>query len=340
MGTLILLLIVAGCIAYQYFKGSLVKAAVTIITVLSAGIIALAFFEKTAAFLSDKLGEGFYASILPWLNSICFILLFVVAFALLQTAAIKLILKTIEFDLLVSRIGRCVCAAVYGWMLTGFILIALIMAPLPKNLPYSRVKSIEPLRTGKMIFSPDDAVCGIFSLLSRSSMAGKKSFSIIHPSLINQSYMNRLSKSSFINSGLAVFVQSSDVRKLSGSVKDIEGTDIAASNGRSLILVKAEIKLKVKDFTLSQVRLVCNNKENISAPLKGTGINIYPLGYMNSEGRLQVKRLDEIIEIRNNTPYFEFVFDVPDDYFPVWLGFKQNNIIRLPKISVPSDAQP
>jgi hypothetical protein len=172
-------------------------------------------------------------------------------------------------------------------------------------------------------------------------MAGKKSFSVTHPSFVSESFLNRFSKSSSISRGSVISVRAQNgVRKVSDNLKDTEGNDIAASNGHSLVIVKAEVNIKAKDFSFSQVRLVCNHKTNNSRPLKGEGINIYPLGYIESSGMIRAVKLDEVIEIRHNTPDFEFVFDMPDDYFPVWLGFKQNNLFRLPRMSSPSDIQP
>ncbi|MFA7484904.1 MAG: CvpA family protein, partial [Phycisphaerae bacterium] len=315
--------------------------AVNIITILCSSFVAFGFFEQVSRLLAAYLG-GDNSSLAPWLAAISFILLFIFPFAIFQTAASKLIHKSIEFNDILNRAGRCVCGAVYGFILTGLLLTVLAMMPLPKNLPYARINNLKPLRVNRSLLSPDDFVCGLFGLVSRGSMSSNNSFSLIHPSFISESYLNRIalsSKAATLTSEPALTVKGKDaVQAAPDNLKDKEGNPVTPSAGNSLVVVKAEISSKAGIFTLAQMRLICNEKSQISNPTQGRGINIYPLGYLTSDGRLDPRRLDETIQVSSGTRTYQLVFDMPNNYFPVFLAFKQNNIVRLPKISSPSDA--
>lgn len=55
MVALAILVITAGCAAYQYFKGTLVTAFATIVNAVFASFIAFGFFELAASFLAKYL---------------------------------------------------------------------------------------------------------------------------------------------------------------------------------------------------------------------------------------------------------------------------------------------
>ena len=78
MSTLVVLLIVIGCVAYQYFKGTTVKAVATIIVIICSSIVAFSYFELLAGlFISRGIS-------VQWAQSLFYMLLFVFTFAALQ----------------------------------------------------------------------------------------------------------------------------------------------------------------------------------------------------------------------------------------------------------------
>ena len=77
MASLVVVLIILGCAAYQYFKGTVVKAFATIIIAICASIVAFSYFEALANIIISRSGSGRLLSIVPWAQSICFWLLFI-----------------------------------------------------------------------------------------------------------------------------------------------------------------------------------------------------------------------------------------------------------------------
>ena len=78
MGSLLVVLIILGCVAYQYLKGTLVKSFAMVIISICASVVAFGYFELSAGFLTGR-------KILPlWAYPLSFILLFALAFVILQ----------------------------------------------------------------------------------------------------------------------------------------------------------------------------------------------------------------------------------------------------------------
>ena len=90
MASLLVILVILGCAVYQYLKGTLVKSFAAVITAVCASIVAFGYFELLAnVFINREL-------IVSWAQPLCFVLLFVLAFAILQTIAVQLVRPPIE----------------------------------------------------------------------------------------------------------------------------------------------------------------------------------------------------------------------------------------------------
>ncbi|MHC4657312.1 MAG: CvpA family protein, partial [Planctomycetota bacterium] len=133
---LIVLLIVAGCVAFQYLKGTLVKAFAMIIVTICAGIVAFAYFEAVAALFIGGRDSSFKFLPPPWMQPLSFLLLFLLTFAALQTLAEYLTRQNVDLGLLPERVGRVVCGIVLGLILSSLLLTNLAMAPIPNKYPY------------------------------------------------------------------------------------------------------------------------------------------------------------------------------------------------------------
>ncbi len=136
IGTILVLIIIIGVAAYQFFKGCIVRGTATILVTLVASIVAFGYFEYLGTLLS-----GYMASIAPWSQLICFSLLFLICFALFQTAIITLLKDPISLGELTEKIGRPICGVILGWILSGVVLCAAAMAPIPNAYPYARFDS-------------------------------------------------------------------------------------------------------------------------------------------------------------------------------------------------------
>ena len=160
MANIAILLVMAGCAALQFFKGSLIKSFATFMAAMCSSIIAFAWFEQLANLLFIR------RDMLPdWGQPICFVLLFIVTLAILVTIIMLLAKHPINLGVMPERIGRTAFGFAQGLMLSGVLLTAMAMAPLPNNYPYPRFPSAtrpDPQNPSKALFNPDGFVTGLF----------------------------------------------------------------------------------------------------------------------------------------------------------------------------------
>jgi hypothetical protein len=192
MGSLLVVLIILGCVAYQYLKGTLVKSFVAVITSICASVVAFGYFELLAnVFISREI-------LVLWAYPLSFALLFILAFAVLQTIAAQLTRRPIDLGLLPERIGRVVCGIFLGLIVSGLLLTAAAMAPISPKYPYQRFDATNPNpeNPGKVLLNADGFATGWFSIVSSGSFSGKRSFATLHPAFLDQLFLNRLVKQS------------------------------------------------------------------------------------------------------------------------------------------------
>lgn len=354
MAAILILLIIAACAAFQYFKGTLVKSFAMIISVICASMVAFGYFELLANTLLKRGANTGFTAIVSWVHPLCFTLLFILAFAILQTIVILLAQKPVNLDMLPERIGRIVCGIFTGLLLSGLLLTVLDMAPLPTQYPYQRFEANAQNADNpdKAFLNADGFAAGWFSLVSRGSFSGKRSFTALHPDFLDQVYLNRLVVDKKIP--LATSTNAIEVPRKKASwqapqnLKDVDGKPIPVKNGHGLIIVRVGIKKgsakKTVGFTLSQLRLICKPKTGTQNPIKGTAKNIFPLGFMKNENQLQIQKLSDKIFISKdnfvgNVRWIDFAFYVPTNFVPALVEFKQNNIAKV-TAPVTSDQAP
>ncbi|MEE9370318.1 MAG: hypothetical protein V3W45_02500, partial [Sedimentisphaerales bacterium] len=96
MASLLVVLIISGCVVYQYFKGTFVKAFATLIIAITASIVAFGYFEILANVFVSRGGNSRAPYLVPWAQPLCFALLFIVVFGTLQTLATLLTRKPVD----------------------------------------------------------------------------------------------------------------------------------------------------------------------------------------------------------------------------------------------------
>jgi hypothetical protein len=375
LASLSVVLIILGCAAYQYFKGTFVRAFATIIITVCAIVAAFGFFEVLANVFISRGADSRFLSLVPWAQMLCFALLFIVVFGTLQTGVVFLTRRPIDLGFLPERIGRVVCGIFLGLLLSGFLLTTIGMAPLSNKYPYQRFDE----KRYKVLLNADGFATGLFSIISRGSLSGKRSFSTIHPDYLDQLYLNRhifgtsilTSKSPAISvpSKQAVWPASESLREQVNQLvselnqgkleDDLTGKLISMmppiSSDYQPTIVRVGIKrsaLSIKDkinggaFILSQLRLICKQQGYGEDPLAGTGINVYPIGHLKAADQIQVSteiKLDSKNDFRDSAreKWIDFVFCVPRDYVPVLVEFKQNSIVEIrPSAIVTADKAP
>jgi hypothetical protein len=342
MASIFVLLIILGCAVYQYFKGSLVSSLAILMIVVWGSVVSFGYFEFLSGFLFiGRDAEGRFPFLMPWEQMLSFALLFVLTFAILQTGASRLISKNINLGLLPERVGRICCGILLGLMLSGLLLTVVAMGPLSSKYPYQRFDSTRPdvERPNRVMLNADGFATWWFSLISRGGISGERSFAALHPRFLDQLHLNRLAADRDVS-----IITGPDVMEVPREkavwaapegLKDVEGKTVTAKTGYNLTIVKVGMRtgmLKQKSgrFTLSQVRLICKQKDDAKKPFAGKGINVYPVGYLKAPELLEIKRLNDPIEVGGGS--FDFAFEVPENFVPVLVEFKQNNVAQVPAL--------
>ena len=214
--------------------------------------------------------------------------------------------------------------------------------------PYPRFdqKSPQSENPKKVLFNTDGFTTGWFSMLSSGSFSGKRSFATLHPAFLDQVFLNRQDIANDIP-----IITTSDAIKMpnkaawpSEGLKDPDGKPVTAKSKHTLTTVQVGInktaittgEMNAGRFTFSQLRLICKDNSHTKDPLGGRGKAFYPIGHINSQGRLEKKRLEETMRIERghfeegkSVKYIDFVFEVPSDFTPVLFQFKQNIIAEV-----------
>ncbi len=345
MGSLIVLLIIAGCVAYQYLKGTVVRAFATIIIAICASVVAFGYFEVLANVFVSRSDDKEYSALVSWAQPLCFILLFVLSFAILQTALTFLTSKPVDLGILPERIGRVVCGIFMGLIISGLLLTALALAPLPGKYPYQRFDEGNPNaeRPGKVLLNADGFATGLFAMLSNgsfSAIAHKTSFSTLHPSFLDQVFLNRhalTDKVKPISISQAMEVPAKDAAWYAPEgLKDSDGNPLQRS-GYDIVVVRVRIKraaIKLAGtFTLSQLRVICKPKNDANL-LTGKSTNAYPIGYLIAQNQMQKKKLNDEIKVKRlvsgeKVKWIDFGFYVPKGSVPILVEFKLNSIVEV-----------
>jgi hypothetical protein len=365
MVSAVVLLIIAGCAAFQYFKGTIVRAFATIVIAVFASIVAFGFFEILADVLIKRGDSGGMLSLVPWAQALSFLLLFVLTFAILQTAIVQLTRMKIDLGFWPERIGRPVLGIILGLIVSGILLTFLALAPLPGKYPYTRFeeRNIRIDNPGKVFPNVDGLVTGLFSVISNGSFSGKRSFAAMHPDYLSQVFLNRLDSDVSIVSGVSPAIEvprdaavwpASDALKTKVEELNSQGqlsrspgkpTEsrydlMVARIGIKVSAFKTEPKINAGTFTLSQLRLICKSRGHDGDTQTGKGQNVYPIGYLKAANQIETGSKIELIrgDIPDNVQNIDFLFAVPSGSVPVMVEFKLNNVVQIPANAILNDA--
>lgn len=352
MAGLFVILVIAGCAIYLYLKGTLVRAFAALIAALCADVVAFGYFESLAKTFVDS------NILLSWAQPLSFILLFILSFAILLTVVFQLTQageSGVDLGLLPERIGRVVVGILLGFVIAGSLLAALATAPMADDHPYQRFDRINPDadKPRKLLLNADGFAAGWFSIVSKGSLSGKRSFAAIHPDFITQAFLNRHPAaeeiSAITKSGIIVVPAKKAAWPAPEGLKDTDGRPIPSKSGHQLTIVRVGLKQDFfyggYQFTFSQLKLVCTKKEDVKDPFAGKGINVYPVGYLKTPTLLQMKKLsDKIVtdpaDYTDGVRWIDFAFYMPDGFVPILAEFKQNSIAQIPPPVTADQAPP
>jgi hypothetical protein len=336
------ILIVLVCIGFQVLKGRLTKSFVNLVVALIAGVIAFNYFEVLAEVFLSRSGNARWPAVIPWTQTLSFSFLFVFAFAALRGGISKLLNNDIEFSMLVERIGRGVCGFFLGLFLSGILLTAVMMSP----FQYERFSGTnpDPDQPNTSFLNADGFATGLFSLFSKGSMSGGKSFAVVHPDYLDQLAMNRLNDSGnikvFTTRNIIDVPSEKAVWPGPENLSSETGSPIQPEPDAELMIVRVGISKSALSggafsFTPSQLRIIVKPDGENGRGLSGTGRNVYPVGYFSGPGQVATPSLRQTITLRSddfekNVKWIDFLFSVPLNHTPVLVELKQNNIAELP----------
>ena len=102
MGSLFVILIIAICVAYFYLKSTLIKSFCSVIIAICSVAVSFNYFEVLAGVLINKVDISFVAN---WSYALSFLVIGVLAFAILLTILVQLTQKPLEFGNIPERAG-------------------------------------------------------------------------------------------------------------------------------------------------------------------------------------------------------------------------------------------
>ena len=336
MASIVILVIMAGCAVAQFLKGSLVKSFITFVSALLASFVGLWWYEEAAAFVVKQ------EYIVDYAQPACFGMIFLISFAILQTAGLALTKQKIDFGEKPEKIGRAAFGLLLGYVISGVLLIAASMAPLPSDYPYPRFDGnrADPKSPKRVLLNPDGFISGFFGIISGGSVSGTQSFAVLHAGFTDELFLNRLP----LNQKMKVLAEAGTVTMSAKSVwlapaglKDAEGKPVSSKNGGDLIVARVGFTgMMVVDGSLtpSQLRFQCK-KIGDKPRLGGSAVSVYPIGYLQSSTQVKTVGINEKITLDsknapNGAVSMNFVCDVKKDYEPVAVGLKSGAIAEAP----------
>jgi len=352
MAALVILLIVAGCVAYEFLKGTCVKAFAHLIAVVCSVAVAFGFYELLGDVIVGRLDVRDNAAIIPWIMPSCFLIIALLAFAILATIITQIMKKIVDFGDLPEKTGRCCFGLITGLVTAGALLTVAAMMPLPSQYPYSRFDENNPdsQNPSKVLLNIDGFTTGWVNIMSKGSFSSGKSLAFMHANLIDTAFITRNTDAKITNYTSISVLQIPNKKAVWPAPEkliDTEENDLNAKVENDFIIVRMGIKKSViseaKSFTAAQVRLICkSNLDSTPAP-QGQGQTFYPTGYMETSEQVKALKLHEavmidITKIPGKTKWIDFLFEIPKDYRPEMIQFKQNNAALLPAMTIAEQA--
>ncbi len=333
----IAVIVLAGIAAlYAVKKESLITTLATIFACVIAGIIAFSFFEQLTARFSEP-----ESSLLAWRPALFFLILFAVPFIIFKAIINVSINETVEFNARIEQIGRIVFGVVLGFLISGFILASLAIAPLKMSLPYARFdeKNLTPDSPDALAVGSDMFVTGLFKMVSGGSLGGEKSFATLHPNFIDQSYINRLKiqKVKAYTGKNTLKTPEENGYKILDKLIYPDGKSVKVSAGHNLVAVTAGIAKRDRRHSVplnfSQIRLICKYPDSDDNEFQAQTYSYYPIAELTSSGKAKPVSLTARLELPKKSDgdilWVDLVFAIQTDSEPIFVQVKQNEIARV-----------
>ncbi|MBL7214956.1 MAG: hypothetical protein ISS71_04685 [Phycisphaerae bacterium] len=341
MITAIVILVMLLTLGYFYLKCTVIGSLSTMMILIIASVLTFSYYEKLAELFISR-GHG-----VQWAHMGCFILIFVLSFALLRSLR-DLLVGGSALDLgNPAKISvAVVCGLISGIIVCGNLLVTMGLAPVQSKFFYNRFasdNSISVEKPQKSFLNTDSFITGLYSLISRGSLSAGKSFAVLHADYLSQIHLNRIKIADDIlavTSKKSLMIPSGNTKKPvriwdapdKGKVTVVR-MGIVAQNIQSGGAINPATPSRIQ-FCPAQIRMVCKPSSETKYVLTGTGKAIWPIGFYK-DGKLTQVKLNDIIphdvkSARDRIVWLDAVFETPDGYEGVLLEFKQNALVTLP----------
>lgn len=344
MALVMVLLVLILTLAFFYLKCTMMQSLMMLWSSIVATILAFSFYEKVAGLFITR-GYG-----LQWANVGSYVIVFIVAFAVLRTVCEYLIGVNIDLGNTVKASAAVICGLITGIIFSGNLLVAMGLLPLQGKMFYSRFDPSGPVVLSNPKAPPlstDGFVSGLYGMVSAGSMSSDNSFRVFHADYLNQIHLNKLKVKDNVLSVCSPKAVEIPSKKGQQPVRFWTSPD-----NQELVVVRMGIHAKkISDggannadgkveFFPAQIRLIAKDKAADSAgnPLAGSGKAFYPAGFIKN-GALVKADLNETIspdpkELKDRTFWQDVAFDMPQGYNPVLLEFKLNTVADLTSYAV------
>lgn len=341
---IITVIVMIGIVAHFYLRFTPMKSFVALMAAIIGFVTAFSYYEVAANLLISR---GYIPQLA---QSLCFILIFILTSVIIEVLSGFIVGANIDFGQPVKIVTAIVCGLITAIIVSGAIAIAFALAPLSKSNPYARFdETFKVRKPSKVMIPADDFIAGFYNLIAKGALGSENRFDVLHANFLNQVHLNRYAVkegAAMVAAKDAAFVERFGVRE-----KELPGGDVRT-------VIELNIKAKsIKEggamdsgntlsFALAQTRLICGTDGQ--SELTGGNIEIlYPEKYL-IKGKPVKKDIQpsEVISFdrdsyittsKGKAARVDLAFMVPKNLTPMFLEFKANNIISLPKMATQAD---
>lgn len=316
-----------------------------------AAFVALNYYEKLAALLSEVGLSGF------GLGCITLLGLFSITLLILRMITDRLVGGNMNFPTLVDRIGAGVFGLIASMIVVGMVMIGFQQVAVPAEfLGYNRYPNLAKLEDERGLFpGPDRFVLSLLDHASNFGFSGKSTFSQHHPDLLQELYLNRLVPTDHEGSRHEAGYDSLRLvsARLIERVRDlVSGELVDVPAGETFLALRLEVlpgdgkenpgaadaDSKIR-YALGDFRVVGHEQD---VP-HGIGYSRYPIGFLKPGGIVVEATTLEVGKIlTTSSKQVDLLFHWPSNIKkipPLYVEFKRTARAELPSSGKLAEAQ-
>ncbi len=194
----IVVIVLAGLVAYIWSTRGFFNALIHMLCTLIAGALAFAVWEPAAYFLLSAFGKngfGLVMEAIAW--GLGLAVPFAVFLAMLRAITDSILRANIIVNTMTNYIGGAVCGAIIGTISAGILVISIsnlrISTEFMGYQPYRYDNAGNLVRKDKLIFPVDEITAGLYGALSERAFASGEPLARWHPDAAQEGAAMRIS---------------------------------------------------------------------------------------------------------------------------------------------------